>query len=236
MKGFLNGSPYIAAALLGCWLNAPLNRWFGRRGTIFISCAVAFITGIWQAASPNWGCFLAARLTLGIAVGAKSSTAPVYAAECAPKRIRGALTMMWQMWTAFGIMLGYIASIAFQNADFLGRYSQWRWMIGITSLPPMIVMSATYSLPESPRWYMDREDYIKAYKSMTKLRSHDILAARDLYVAYKGLQVERRSKKKGNSFKELLTVRRNRRAALSAWFCMFMQQFCGGQFILHILE
>jgi MFS family permease len=45
---------------------------------------------------------LVARFMLGFAVGAKSSTTPVYAAESAPKTIRGALTMMWQMWTAFG--------------------------------------------------------------------------------------------------------------------------------------
>lgn len=34
---------------------------------------------------------------LGFAVGAKSSTTPVYSAESTPKNIRGALTMMWQV-------------------------------------------------------------------------------------------------------------------------------------------
>lgn len=236
MQGFLNGSPYCAAALIGCWLNQPLNKYTGRRGTIFISCCIALVTGIWQAVANNWKCFLAARLVLGIAVGAKSSTAPVYAAECAPKRIRGALTMMWQMWTAFGIMLGYVASIVFQDIDFLGEDSQWRWMIGITSLPPLVVMSATFFLPESPRWYMDRGgegDYKRAYEAMCKLRKHNVVAARDMYVAYKYLEVEREkvaAKGRRNGIVELLTVGRNLRAAQSAWFCMFMQQFCGGQY------
>lgn len=38
----------------------------------------------------------------GLGIGPKSSTVPVYSAECAPAPIRGALVMMWQMWTAFG--------------------------------------------------------------------------------------------------------------------------------------
>ncbi|EQL01627.1 hypothetical protein G6O67_004224 [Ophiocordyceps sinensis] len=227
MQGFVNGSPYAAAALVGCWLNAPLNDRWGRRGTIAISCFLAFVTAIWQAVSKHWISFLVARLVLGLAVGAKSSTTPVYAAESAPKSIRGAMTMMWQMWTAFGIMLGFIVSLAFQKADFLGPHSQWRWMIGVTALPPMIVGLLVYSMPESPRWYMDKGDFKRAFDSMKSLREHDIQAARDMYLAYKLLRTDRGQKTGWELFKEFFTVRRNRRAAQSAWFCMFMQQFCG---------
>lgn len=100
----------------------------------------------------SWYNLLIARFALGFAVGAKSSTTPVYAAESAPKTIRGALTMMWQMWTAFGIMLGFIVSVAFQKVDFLGELSQWRWMLATTSIPPFFVMLQVYFCPESPRW------------------------------------------------------------------------------------
>ena len=31
----------------------------------------------------------------------------MYAAELAPANIRGALVMGWQLWTAFGIFLGF---------------------------------------------------------------------------------------------------------------------------------
>jgi MFS family permease len=150
--GLLNGAPYLCSALIGCWMNAPLNKLFGRRGTIFISCFISFVTGFWMAAADSWYNLLIARFALGFAVGAKSSTTPVYAAECAPKTIRGALTMMWQMWTAFGIMLGFVSSVAFMNVDFLGEFSQWRWMLASTSIPPFVVMIQVYLCPESPRW------------------------------------------------------------------------------------
>lgn len=94
-KGLLNGGPYLCSAVIGCWTSAPLNRYFGRRGTIFVSCFISFVTGIWMTMAGSWWNLLPARFALGFAVGAKSSTTPVDAAECAPKTIRGALTMMW---------------------------------------------------------------------------------------------------------------------------------------------
>ena len=61
--------------------------------------------------------------------------------------------MMWQMWTAFGIMLGFVVSVAFENVTFLGETSPWRWMLASTSIPPFFVMIQVYLCPESPRWF-----------------------------------------------------------------------------------
>lgn len=30
LEGLVNGAPYLCCAVLGCWLTAPLNKWFGR--------------------------------------------------------------------------------------------------------------------------------------------------------------------------------------------------------------
>lgn len=57
-----------------------------------------------MAAADTWYNLLIARFALGLAVGAKSSTTPVYAAESAPKGIRGALTMMWQVSTGPSVL------------------------------------------------------------------------------------------------------------------------------------
>ncbi|CRK31863.1 hypothetical protein BN1708_018850, partial [Verticillium longisporum] len=102
--GLTNGAPYLCCALLGCWLTAPLNNWFGRRGTIFLSCLISAAACMGQALTNDWKTMFAVRLVLGLGIGPKSATTPMYAAECAPPRLRGALTMQWQMWTAFGIM------------------------------------------------------------------------------------------------------------------------------------
>lgn len=47
----------------------------------------------------------------------------VHAAECSPPTLRGALVMQWQMWTAFGIMVGYVADLPFTSCR-TGRASR----------------------------------------------------------------------------------------------------------------
>ena len=169
---------------------------------------------------------LIARFVLGFAVGAKSSTTPVYSAESTPKNIRGALTMMWQMWTAFGICLGFVVSVAFENLTIFGENTQWRWMLASTSIPPLVVMAQVYFCPESPRWYMEKGRYTKAFEATCRLRHCQLQAARDMYYAYKLLEVERSQREGRNLLKEFFTVRRNYRAAQSAWFVMVSRLHC----------
>jgi MFS family permease len=94
LTGLIVGAPYLACALLGCWLTEPLNRYFARRGTIFISCFIAAVASIWEGVANSWVNLFIARFVLGLGIGSKSSTVPVYSAECAPAPIRGALVMM----------------------------------------------------------------------------------------------------------------------------------------------
>jgi hypothetical protein len=78
----------------------------------------------------------------------------------------------------------------------------------------------------SPR-YMEKGRWAEAFKSSSRLRSHEIQAARDMYYASKLLEVEASQREGKSLWKEFFGVRRNRRAAQSAFFVMFMQQFCG---------
>ncbi|KAL4865085.1 hypothetical protein BDV12DRAFT_155657 [Aspergillus spectabilis] len=234
LQGLINGAPYLCSCLIGCWTTAPLNRYFGRRGCIFISCFVSFAATFWMCAAHTWWNLMLGRFLLGLAVGAKSTTTPVYGAECAPANIRGALVMMWQMWTAFGIMLGYIASVAFMDirSDTLQGLN-WRLMFGVTAIPPMFVCIQVYFCPESPRWYMIRGRYSQALHALKQLRPSTLQAARDLYYIHAALKVEEDLREGKNLWREMFTVPRNRRAAQSSFFVMFMQQFCGVNAIMY---
>lgn len=167
-----------------------------------------------------------ARFALGFGIGPKSATVPVYAAETAPPAIRGALVMQWQMWTAFGIMLGYAADLVFYNVkDVSGIVGlQWRLMMGSAMLPAIAVCCFVFSCPESPRWYMQRDRYDKAYQSMCRLRFNKVQAARDMYYMFTLLQAESSMKLGRNKMLELITVPRNRRALIASELVMFLQQ------------
>ncbi|KAI1213678.1 major facilitator superfamily domain-containing protein [Annulohypoxylon truncatum] len=122
LVGLINSAPYIGSALIGCWLSDPLNCHFGRRGTIFISAIFCLLTPIAGALTQNWQQLLVTRILLGVGMGIKASTVPIFAAENSPASIRGALVMSWQLWTAFGIFLGCSANLAVGQ---IGRIS-WR--------------------------------------------------------------------------------------------------------------
>jgi MFS family permease len=112
LVGLVNAAPYIASALVGCWMSDPMNNYLGRRGTIFLTACILLVTPIGSAFTQTWQQLFAVRLVLGLGMGMKGSTVPIFAAELAPAQIRGALVMSWQMWTAFGIFLGFCANLA----------------------------------------------------------------------------------------------------------------------------
>jgi hypothetical protein len=164
---------------------------------------------------------------MGIGMGAKASTVPIYAAENSPASIRGALVMSWQMWTAFGIMLGTAVNLAvFKLAGPLN----WRLMLGAPFIPAVPLMALIYLCPESPRWYMKKGRYQDAWKSLIVLRRNPIQVARDIY--YISAQLEIEKELIGNTnyvtrVAQLFTVPRIRRANLAAFTVMIAQQMCG---------
>ncbi|GJN94492.1 hypothetical protein Rhopal_007574-T1 [Rhodotorula paludigena] len=227
--GVVNGAPYLCCAVLGCWLTAPLNNWFGRRGAIFITALLSALTCIWSGCTNSRWHLFAARFVLGLGIGPKSATVPVYAAETAPPLIRGALVMQWQVWTAFGIMLGTVSSLAFYYVNDTANITglNWRLMLGSACLPAFFVMAQVYFCPESPRWLIGRGRYRDAFKSLCTLRHTKLQAARDLFLINALLEEEANMPSGKAALIELFSVPRNRRATLASGTVMFMQQFCG---------
>lgn len=97
LTGLCNSAPYLCCAFVGCWLTEPYNYYFGRRGTIFITCLFSALACLWQGFVNTWWHMFIARFALGLGIGPKSATVPIYAAEATPPAIRGALVMQWQV-------------------------------------------------------------------------------------------------------------------------------------------
>ncbi|KAI9879434.1 MAG: hypothetical protein M1830_008565 [Pleopsidium flavum] len=229
LLGLVNSAPYLCCALIGCWLTVPFNHWFGRRGTIFLTCTFSALACFWQGFVNTWWHMFIARFCLGFGIGPKSATVPIYAAETTPPAIRGALVMQWQMWTAFGIMIGYVADLMFFQVKDRPHITglNWRLMMASAMLPALIVICFVFLCPESPRWYMSKGRHAKAYRAMIKLRYSKVQAARDVYYMHTLLDAESNMKIGQSKVLELITVPRNRRALVGSEIVMFMQQFCG---------
>ncbi|KAF1996419.1 MFS transporter [Amniculicola lignicola CBS 123094] len=230
--GFVNSVPYIAIAFFAGWISDPVNEYLGRRGTIFIAAIFSLLAPIGSGLTQTWGQLVACRVLLGIGMGLKEVTVPVFSAEVTPANVRGGLVMSWQVWTAFGIFLGTCANLAMMN---VGKIA-WRLQLGSAFIPAIPLVLGVWFVPESPRWLMKKNQYAKAYRSFLRLRNTPLQAARDLYYAHalldqeavliraSGLQVE------GNVFTrfvELFTIPRVRRATQASGIVMIGQQMCG---------
>ncbi|KAL1296699.1 hypothetical protein AAFC00_000174 [Neodothiora populina] len=253
--GLVNSAPYLCCAA-SCLLTFPLNKYLGRRGVIFLTSLISCVTCIAQAFPQSWETLFLARFLLGFGIGPKSATIPIYAAECCPSNIRGGLVMFWQLWTAAGIMCGYIAGVALQNANagtvVLGSGDStltcdngasdlrslrcslnWRLMLASPGLLPIVVVLYIYTQPESPRWLLrqahlgSRQYYEKAFLALCRLRHTKLQAARDLFLINYQIKEEERIRSVQKPFWELFTTPRNRRAMIASVTCMFFQQFCG---------
>lgn len=94
--GLINSAPYLCC-VVSIWLTPWLNRKLGRRGTIFWSSVFSILSPVLQALSHNKWELFAFRLLMGVGIGPKSATIPIYIAEVAPASIRGSLVMFWQV-------------------------------------------------------------------------------------------------------------------------------------------
>lgn len=130
------------------------------------------------------------------------------------------------MWTAFGIFLGTAFNLAVWNAG----PNNWRLMLGAPFIPAVPLLVLIYLCPESPRWYMKKNRYAKAWNSMARLRNHPIQVARDIFYIHSQLEIEHQLLSNTNyakRFAGLFTIPRVRRATIAAFTVMIAQQMCG---------
>jgi MFS transporter, SP family, sugar:H+ symporter len=114
--------------------------------------------------SLNAATLIVMRLIGGLAVGAASLTVPLYLAEMAPARIRGALSSLNQLMIVIGILAAYIVNYTLAEAE------AWRWMFGAAFVPAMILLVGMIFMPETPRWLVRKEREDEARQVLRRTR------------------------------------------------------------------
>jgi Sugar (and other) transporter/SIS domain len=103
------------------------------------------------------------RFFLGVSIGILTVAAPVFIAESAPRTIRGALIVGYQVATVVGIMVAYFADYA------LASSSSWRLMLGLSAVVSALVLIVLLRLPDTPRWYLMRGRREEAVRTLQRL-------------------------------------------------------------------
>ncbi|WP_328634872.1 MFS transporter [Streptomyces sp. NBC_00356] len=145
-----------AAALLGIFLGGPVGGYladrFGRKSmftidlALFLVCSVAqfFVTEAWQ--------LVVVRLVMGLAIGADYSIGWPLLAEFAPARLRGRLLAVQEVAWYVGYLISYAAGYALIASTSVS----WTVILGLSTVPTVIVLLLRLGTPESPRWLMSK--------------------------------------------------------------------------------
>ncbi|WP_067481514.1 sugar porter family MFS transporter [Actinomadura hibisca] len=165
----------LAGAVFGALAGGRLADRISRRWTLLIAGVVYVVAALAAAVAQNAGQLVAARVVLGLAVGAASAVVPLYIAEHTPPRIRGGTVSYNQLMITIGILVAYLTNFALRNVD-----GGWRWMLGIGAAPGVVLVLAMLVVPYSPRWLMmrGRRDEARAVLERTR-RGEDVEAELD---------------------------------------------------------
>jgi len=140
----------IAGTIIGSMLAGIPGEAYGRRDSLRILAVLYLISAVGCALAPNWSALLAFRLIGGLAIGGSSVLGPMYIAEISPAKWRGRLVGLFQFNVVFGILLAYLSNYV------LGTFSfgaiEWRWKLGIATLPAALFLVMLFGIPRSPRW------------------------------------------------------------------------------------
>ncbi|HKX08369.1 MAG TPA: MFS transporter [Stellaceae bacterium] len=141
------GSAQLFGIFVGTIGQGEFTDRFGRKRVLQAAVLVYAVFTILAALSPNISWLIAGRFAAGVGLGAAQPLCFSYAAEFAPKAIRGRATAFMQF--IGGACVWPIGTLfALQFRDSIGWWGVWI-VIGIGGL---LVFVFTFSLPESPRW------------------------------------------------------------------------------------
>jgi len=142
----------VGSILIGCMVGAAsagiIADRFGRKKVLLITAGLYIISAVLAGIPQNLQQLVMARFLGGLAVGISSMVSPMYIAEIAPARIRGALVTLNQMAIVSGILLANLASGLLVDTG----ENNWRWMFASAAIPSLLLLVALFAVPESPRW------------------------------------------------------------------------------------
>ncbi len=207
----------VAGAIVGSLAGGPLNDLVGRKPMIATSAAIFTVGAVMLGFAGSFGMLSVGRLTVGIGIGFASVTTPIYIAEAAPSSLRGQLVTLNTLFIPFGQFMAGVVNGAFANAT-----NGWRWMLGLSGVPSLVMLFGVLPLPESPRWLLGRGRGNEATAVLQKIRGKF-----DVFDEVERISATISSDQKPASLKDMLFVPALRRELTLGCGVQILQQFLG---------
>jgi sugar porter (SP) family MFS transporter len=144
----------------------PTDR-YGRKKVLLLVGLLFTLSAIGSALAQDPYSFSFFRLIGGIGIGISSVAAPTYISEISTPASRGRLVAMYQFNIVFGILVAYLSNYLLSG---FGGDNDWRWMLGVMTIPALIYSIMVLGIPESPRWLIAaKKDHAAAAEVMSRI-------------------------------------------------------------------
>jgi sugar porter (SP) family MFS transporter len=153
----------MAGALVGSALAGYCTDRWGRRWMLVVTALGFGLFAVLTGFATGLVSFSVARFLVGACIGIASLTVPLYIAEMAPARIRGALVSLNQLAITVGIGVAYFIDYAFAGSR------NWRGMFISAVIPAIVLLIGMIFLPESPRWLARQGFRARALENFRRL-------------------------------------------------------------------
>ena len=146
-------SSVLVGAATGSVAGGRLADRLGRPRALAAVALPLALGAVLCSVAPSIAVLVLGRLVVGVGVGAASVVTPLYLAEIAPTRLRGALASLSQLSVVAGVLGALVVNLRLGPAA-------WRrsFLLGAAPALALLVGSAAGLAPETPAWLAGRGD------------------------------------------------------------------------------
>ncbi|CAE6491272.1 unnamed protein product [Rhizoctonia solani] len=164
-------STYQAGCFFGCIAAFFIVETFGRRITLQCSSALFCLgAGLMLGAKHSLGMIFLGRIVGGLGVGGVSLATPLYIAEIAPPSIRGQLVGFYEIFLQAGGVVGFWINFGISEHVSFGS-KQWHIPVAVQLIPGGLLLVASVSLRETPRWLYRKGQLNDAIVNLSWIRN-----------------------------------------------------------------
>lgn len=192
-------------------------RW-GRKTVLLLGAVPIILSWILIIVTQSVELIYVSRVLSGLSYGVGYSITPIYLGEIASDKVRGSVSTLMSVMVKCGILFAYS----------IGPYVSFRWMASIALIVPSLFVLTFSWLPESPYYYLGKENREAAFKSLASLRQTENIQ-NELDKMHVAVQ---KSKENKGTFRDLFFVRGNRKSLIIILGLGTVQQLSGSQAVI----
>ncbi|KAJ7815940.1 general substrate transporter [Mycena olivaceomarginata] len=178
---------YVTGNCVGALFAGPATEVYGRRGGMFLGGLFILVGSVVSVTAQSREAFIGGRFVLGFGIAISTTACVVFEHYCIPTHEMtyqsadmgnrtGPAPMAWALGAMYNscFFIGSIpATGAMVGTQKMSSTWAWRLPLILQIVPPLIVMSCVWFLPESPRWLISRGRTEEARQILIDYHSND---------------------------------------------------------------